>query len=170
VRDAIVALAWRLRTAEPGSSVRWQGPYAERMAQPLEVDRHYMLAWPEVLTMAVGLPAMVREASSWLANRPDTILVGGAGACWPFAVEAIATAWDLHGIPIWQSGNPLEDAARGAAWWPVMSAEPELSDGIDVDIPAAYSGTAAAPYGADEGASEGAPSPRLSALFGEEKL
>ena len=121
VRDAILGMATRLRLGDRDCSIEWRGPLSDRMFQPLEIDRASMRNAREVLILSLQLPRIIGEALKSLGARADLVLLGGVGASWPFALEAIETAWQFGGVPVWQSANPLEDVARGAALWPMFA-------------------------------------------------
>ena len=94
--------------------VEWDGPLAERMFETLRLSREECREWPEVTALTDVLPSVIRQAVAAVSanERLDLIVVGGAGASWPFAAdcaEALGT--------VWKSGFPPEDVARGAACW-----------------------------------------------------
>ena len=120
-RDAITAIATQLRQGGQETSLPWQGPLAENLFQPFEINRRMMRHGREVLTIALQLPQTVRGAWAALGSKPDLLLLGGSGACWSFAGEALAASAGLDEIPTWLSSNPIEDLAKGAALWPVFS-------------------------------------------------
>jgi hypothetical protein len=57
----------------------------------------------------------VRELVLATLTAPDLLIVGGPCAVWPFIPQALR---DLG--PVWQSREPEQDLAAGAAWWPVL--------------------------------------------------
>lgn len=121
MRDSLLAIATRLRLSAHDSSFEWQGPFSDRMFHPIELDRSWFRNLPEVQSFLIDLPRLVSDAWNGFGNRPDAILLGGVGACWPFALEALEGTWQFHNVPVWQSTNPLEDVARGAALWPLFA-------------------------------------------------
>jgi|GEM_PF-5078497 len=117
LRDAAITFAAHLCRADAHHPVEWTGPLAERMYAPLRLARHDCASWPEVTALTASLPAAIQRTVASVSDRtvPDCILVGGVGATWPFVADAARAV-----APIWQSGIPQEDVARGAAWWPEM--------------------------------------------------
>lgn len=136
VGDAILELATRLRLSNPDRAVPWQGPLANSLFWQIKVDRRRLVTWPEVMELIVHLPSAVQNAVGALhsRSRPDVIVVGGVGACWPFAADTLSSASEFRETPVWQSSNPLEDVALGAALWPIVSLT-SLIDWTDVDVP-----------------------------------
>ncbi|RYX80671.1 hypothetical protein EON83_27560 [bacterium] len=115
LRDAATEFGARLSRAAENEQVEWEGPLAERMFEVLRLSRRECQDWPEVAPLRRQLPDILRQAGQAVNGngRLDLVLIGGVGAMWPFASEIASTVG-----PIWQSGFPLEDVARGAACWP----------------------------------------------------
>jgi len=69
---------------------------------------------------------------------PTEIIVGGIGAFWPFVFDSLSSLFALRGLSFWQSANPLDDVARGAALWPLFAgvAHAPWSDSDSALIPA----------------------------------
>lgn len=115
LRDAANEFGARLSRARQDEQVEWDGPLAERMFENLRLSRRECREWPEVGPLVQELPTLLHQTAHAVneSGRLDLVLVGGVGAMWPFAAEVAASEFRM-----WQSGFPLEDVARGAAFWP----------------------------------------------------
>ena len=116
------------RAASDDTLVPWNGPFRDRMYSPLRLCVQDCLRdWPEVSGLVRDLPEQIREAAREAGSDdgiPDILLLGGAGARWPFAMDAvrqIAEADAAKKLLIWQSDTSDEDIARGASWWPEVA-------------------------------------------------
>ena len=106
--DGVLELASTLRVQE---TAEWMGPLADQLFSPLTFTRRELAARPSVERVT----AAVRELVQATSTGRDLLIVGGACAVWPFIPDA------LHDLAaIWQSGEPEQDLAAGAAWWPVF--------------------------------------------------
>jgi hypothetical protein len=106
--DGVLELASTLRSAE---TAEWAGPLTDQLFAPLTFTRRELAARPGVEQVT----ATVRELVQATSDGPDLLVVGGTCAAWPFIPEALR---DLG--PLWQSREPEQDLAVGAAWWPVL--------------------------------------------------
>jgi len=106
--DGVLELASALRDRE---TTEWIGPLADQLFSSLTFTRRELAARPSVERVT----AAVRELVQATSTRLDLLIVGGTCAVWPFIPDA------LHDLgPIWQSREPEQDLAVGAAWWPVL--------------------------------------------------
>ncbi|MGH2458429.1 MAG: hypothetical protein ACRDIY_06125 [Chloroflexota bacterium] len=119
MRDAAIAFGRRLSLASRDQTTAWSGPFHDEMFASLEVSPRDAESWPGAQELDQRIPEAIRRAVSVLGadRRPDLALVGGIGAAWPFARRAVGRV-----APTWQSQDPIEDVARGAAWWPSLIA------------------------------------------------
>lgn len=113
------------RATTDDTLVSWNGPFRDRMYSPLRLHVQDCLRdWPEANGLVRDLPERIREAARKAGSGddvPDILLLGGAGARWPFVLEAvrqIAEQDTAKKLLIWQSATSDEDVARGASWWP----------------------------------------------------
>ncbi len=129
--DGVLELASALRSRDAAD---WAGPLTDQLFAPLTFTRHELTARPGVerVTMAV------RELVQATSVAPDLLVVGGPSAAWPFIPEVLR---DL--APLWQSREPEQDLAVGAAWWPVLQ---QFFDGVPAPVaPAARAAAARTP-------------------------
>jgi hypothetical protein len=104
-------------TLELGSALRardiveWTGPLTDQLFAPLTFTRQEMASRPSVEQVTGTIRDLVRVT----ASRPDLILVGGACGVWPFIPSALGDPSKR-----WQSREPEQDLAVGAACWPVL--------------------------------------------------
>jgi hypothetical protein len=116
--DGVQEFGALLRTQPAQTEVRWAGPLAERMFEPLRLTRRFLAGESSVteVTMPTGNAADRLLADAGAAGgaggAPAAIVVGGIGAVWPFTADALATRG-----PVWTSTQPELDLAAGAAWW-----------------------------------------------------
>ena len=118
VREAAVEFGARLSQSDEHQAVAWSGPLSERMLEPVQTTRAASLALPEIQALEEALGAALAKAlaKTGAGDQPDLVLRGGPGAVWPFGLNAL-----LKTVPakrIWQSADPAQDVAWGAAWWP----------------------------------------------------
>jgi hypothetical protein len=115
----VAALEFAVRlTSANGGVLRWTGALSDRMYEPLELTVADCWArWPEAMELRRSLGRAVGEVSRRSAPQgPHLVLLGGIGAAWPFARDALRAAdWAT-----WESGSPHDDLARGAAAWPLF--------------------------------------------------
>lgn len=109
ILDGVLEFGATLRTQPADRDAEWNGPLADRMFAPLRLSRSDMARWPQV---RATVDAVVAEVSRMAVVEP-LILIGGIGAVWPFIADALTP----H-ARVWQSHNPADDIATGAAWWP----------------------------------------------------
>lgn len=116
--DAAIEFGWRISTVPSHQPVTWGGPGQAQLFTPLSLTRHECSSWSEVSRLTTRLPAAIDEAVRAITDHDqyDTVLIGGIGAIWPFAKEAITGL--AKDVVIWQSMTPQEDAAWGATCWP----------------------------------------------------
>lgn len=109
ILDGVLEFGATLRTQPADRDTEWNGPLADRMFAPLRLSRSDMARWPQV---RATIDAVVAEVDRAAVVDP-LILVGGIGAIWPFIADALTSRGR-----VWQSQNPADDIATGAAWWP----------------------------------------------------
>jgi|GEM_PF-5553451 len=111
--DSAVEFGAKLRTTPAGKNVEWHGPWPDRLYDPLRVTREECEAWDPVRNWMNRVGGMVGDIALGSGGSSiSRILIGGIGAVWPFAADAVAR-WGK----VWQSGAPWLDLAAGAAWW-----------------------------------------------------
>ncbi len=105
---AILEYGLALQAVGPDGEVRWRGPYASRLWQPLA------LSLGEYLSAASGgrFASMVEDAARLTANAPVRVVFSGAGAFFPDAPAAFAARFDRSLFSVDPSA-----VARGAARW-----------------------------------------------------
>jgi hypothetical protein len=127
------------RTVRYDTILDWNGPFCARMHSPLRLRTEDCLRdWPEARKLVEELPERIREAAHVAGVEdgvPDILLLGGVGARWPFAFQAVEQLLEggtAQKLQIWSSNTAEEDVARGASWWPEMCAEtlPVLQDDL----------------------------------------
>jgi hypothetical protein len=120
VRDAAIEFGARLSHGDDHEPITWSGPLSERMVKPVQITRAASLALPEAQQLDVALGAGLAKALAGVnvTQAPDLILRGGPGAAWPFGLQALAAV--ASSKRIWQSADPAQDVAWGAAWWPEL--------------------------------------------------
>ena len=122
LRDAVIEFGAQLDRTDPNRAIEWTGLFRERMSMwgPAKLTLQECNSWPEVSNLQLALPAAIRDTAVAAGGRtkPDLVVLGGVGAVWPFARSIIAAVEPR--LEVWQSDNPLEDVARGAAWWPLV--------------------------------------------------
>jgi hypothetical protein len=96
--------------------VEWTGALAEHLFAPLLTSGAELARRPAAAGLARGVAQEARRLLSG-APGPAVIAVGGPGAVWPFAADALAA---LGLGPVWGSGEPELDLALGACWWPQL--------------------------------------------------
>jgi hypothetical protein len=128
--DGVLELASTLRGRD---TAEWTGPLTDQLFAPLTFTHSELAARPSVERVASAARELIRTTST----APELVIVGGPGAVWPFIGEALR---DFG--PVWQSQEPEQDLAIGAAWWPVL--EPFFAD---VPAPALLPGRTAEPAG-----------------------
>jgi hypothetical protein len=109
ILDGVLEFGATLGTQSADQDAEWNGPLADRMFAPLRLSRSDMARWSQVRATVDAVAAEVDRAA---AVEP-LILIGGIGAIWPFIADALSSRGR-----VWQSQNPSEDIATGAAWWP----------------------------------------------------
>jgi hypothetical protein len=117
--DAVILLARSLGQVSKQGVVEWRGPLASQMYTDLRLQRRQVESWPEAQRWTIELPRLAQDAVAGLGEEcaPDLIVLGGIGACWPFAAGAIKHLGAIEAVPpVWES------VARGSAWWPVFAA------------------------------------------------
>lgn len=112
--DAALEYGARMRHTPSGRALPWRGVLADHLTTPLRLTRADMAGWDEV-SRAVGTIAGAVADSRSSGPRP-TVVVGGLGAVWPFAADALTRFGT-----VWSSTEPEFDVAVGAAWWPALS-------------------------------------------------
>jgi hypothetical protein len=125
LNEATLAFASRLSAADPHKAVEWQGPFREHAFTNLRIAPAECRSWPEVALLHNQLPSMVRQVAAGFSGgaAPDAVVLGGIGALWPFARDALGS---LGGVA---TASHAEHAlARGAAWWPVY--RENFADGV----------------------------------------
>ena len=125
--DGVLELAAALRD---GETTEWAGPLTDQLFAPLMFTPHELSSRPSVERVTTTVCELVRATSA-----PDLLIVGGPCAVWPFIPDALREL-----APLWQSREPEQDLAVGAACWPVL--QPFFSG---VPDPAVLSGHAAEP-------------------------
>jgi hypothetical protein len=115
IQDACIEFVQRLAKERDDCIVEWTGFLREWMYAPLGLTRRDCAMWPEAQRFCEALPAAVNNVLTTVTNTssPDQIVIGGIGALWPFVTGAAA-----HIGPLWLSGAPQGDIARGCTWWP----------------------------------------------------
>jgi hypothetical protein len=116
--DAVIGFAQSLGRARREEVVEWRGPLAGHMFTDLQIQRQEVENWPEPRRWRDGLPRLVEEAVAGLGQEfgSGLVVLGGIGACWPFATETLKGVGAVELLPqVWES------VARGSAWWPVFS-------------------------------------------------
>lgn len=114
MRDAALEFGRYLGKVDRHQLLDWNGPLKQKMYASLDITRKQCEIWPEVYNFTLCLPTAIEQALSAIdSKQPDFILVGGAGAIYPFAKD-IAIKFGQ----VWQSSNPEQDVAQGAACWP----------------------------------------------------
>ena len=117
MRDAALEFARYLGKVDKHQLLNWNGPLKQKMYAPLDITRNHCEAWSEVSNLTLHLPKAIEQSLSAISSKqPDLILVGGAGAIYPFAKDTAARYGQ-----VWQSPNPEQDIALGAASWPEVS-------------------------------------------------
>ena len=106
--DGVLELASALRGRE---AAEWAGPLTDQLFAPLTFTHQELISRPSVERVTTAVRELVRATSV----APDLLIVGGPCAVWPFIPGALR---DL--APLWQSREPEQDLAVGAAWWPVL--------------------------------------------------
>ena len=106
--NGVLELASALRCRE---TVEWAGPLTDQLFAPLTFTHQELISRPSVERTITAVRELVRATSA----APDLLIIGGPCAVWPFIPEALR---DL--APLWQSREPEQDLAVGAAWWPVL--------------------------------------------------
>jgi hypothetical protein len=106
--DGVLELASALRVRE---TAEWMGPLTDQLFAPLTFTRRELAARPSVERVITA----VRELVPTTSARLDLLIVGGVSAIWPFIPDAL-----LDVGPVWQSPEPEQDLAAGAAWWQVL--------------------------------------------------
>ncbi len=121
--DAVRQVAALMRQDKPHASIRLPHQLAERMYHPMEFRRSEMVAsMMEVNALTQPLAVLVEQSLQEMkAETPTEIIVGGVGAFWPFAFDSLSSLFMLRDMRFWQSTDPREDVARGAAIWPVFA-------------------------------------------------
>jgi hypothetical protein len=109
--DGVDEFAAMVRASMDDTWVEWAGPLSQYMFEPLRASRPELARRSTVLDFTQPVASAVHIALKQVRG-PVTVLVGGAGAAWPFVADALA------GIgTVWQSGDPTLDLAYGACWW-----------------------------------------------------
>lgn len=117
MRDAALEFGRYLGKVDKHQLLNWNGPLKQKMYAPLDITRNQCEVWSEVSNLTLRLPTAIEQALSAIGSKqPDLILVGGAGAIYPFAKDIAAKLGK-----VWQSPNPEQDIALGAACWPEVS-------------------------------------------------
>jgi hypothetical protein len=128
VLDGGFEFAAMLRGQPGDRDVTWDGPLTDRMFAPLRLSGDAMAAWPEAAAVAAAVAELAAGVRREAGAGAPLLLVGGAGAVWPFVAHAVGRAW--------QSPDPAVDVAIGAAWsgWlgadddPVAEVAPRLPE------------------------------------------
>jgi hypothetical protein len=118
--DAAVGFALSMGRVRKEEVVKWMGPLANQMFTELRLQRREVESWPEPQLWMAELPCLVQDAVGGLGYgyRPELVILGGIGACWPFAEAALEQVGFVEVLP-----QAWESVARGSAWWPAFAAE-----------------------------------------------
>jgi hypothetical protein len=109
--DGVDEFAAMVRASTDDAWVEWAGPLSRYMFEPLRASRPQLAARATV----TDFTRPITNAAYAILNGvqdPVTLLIGGSGAAWPFAGDALAQLGT-----VWQSGDPTLDLAYGACWW-----------------------------------------------------
>jgi hypothetical protein len=91
MRDAALEFGRYLGKVDRHQSLNWNGLLKHNMYTSLDITRSQCEVWSEVSNLTLRLPKAIEQALSAIGSKqPDLILVGGAGAIYPFAKD-IAT-------------------------------------------------------------------------------
>lgn len=121
--DGVLDLTAALGNVGPAESVPWTGPLQDALFSIPSWTRG------ECEVRVANSANQIRSLLGELANKlPEdssqlTILLGGAGALWPFVTDAASSVGRA-----WRSACPEEDIALGAAWWPVYGSHFRATD------------------------------------------
>jgi len=91
--------------------VVWDKSLAGRMFHPLRLSHRQVAGWP----VAAAARSAVASLAKSVAGRRPLLLVGGIGATWPVAADAVDDLGE-----VWRSTMPAHDLAVGAAHWPQL--------------------------------------------------
>ena len=100
-----------LGDAGPDDEVVWDKSLAGRMFDPLRLSRGHVAGWAAARSARSAVTALVDA----VATTGPLVLVGGIGATWPLAGDAVRGVGE-----VWQSTTPAHDLAIGAARWPQL--------------------------------------------------
>ena len=93
LEEAALAFASRLSAAGTKSTrIEWQGPFRESSFTNFRLAPMECRSWAEVALLHDQLPQAVRQAAAGVSRgaAPDFVVLGGIGAAWPFARDALA--------------------------------------------------------------------------------
>ena len=105
---AVLEFGLGLCAAGPDGEVRWRGPHAARLWQPMTLSSTEYAR----LAAAGRLAPLVEEAAGLAKKAPLRVVVGGGGAFFPDVVEALAGRFDRSSFV-----SDPSAVARGAARW-----------------------------------------------------